>query len=199
MRIFVTGTDTNVGKTIVCSWLCLHTRYPYIKPIQTGTLIDNDSMRVKKMAGVEIYPECYSYKDPVSPHLAAKLARDCISLDHIKLPSCSNLIVEGAGGVMVPINGQYLMVDLIKHLSLPVIVVARTTLGTINHTLLTLQALRIRSINILGVVLNGDEHTPNEEAIRHYGNIPVIARLPTFSTVTREILQKTPLGYQKFL
>lgn len=204
MQIFLTGTDTDVGKTTVASWLCLHTGYAYYKPIQAGvnhpTPISHprernfvDSQVVKNLANVKTLPETYLYPEPVSPHLAAALSNDHIDCQKIILPAVENLIVEGAGGVMVPINEQMLMIDLIKQLALPVIIVARSSLGTINHTLLTLGSLRNRDIPILGVIVNGEANKANRDAIAKYSKVEILAELPKLDILSTENLQKIPL------
>jgi dethiobiotin synthetase len=188
MQIFITGTDTNIGKTLACSWLCLHSGYSYFKPIQTGAIFNTDSKTVAKIANVKTYDEIYKYPSPVSPHLAAKLQNEEIDIYKIKLPTTQHLIVEGAGGVMVPINNDCFMIDLIKHLSIPVIVVASTKLGTINHTLLTLMALKARNIKTLGVILSGQTSQANSHAIQTYANIEILAHIPLLKRINQKNL-----------
>lgn len=194
MQIFITGTDTNVGKTLISSWICLHTGYSYFKPIQTGTDRDRDSDVVSKLANANIYKESYFYQNPLSPHLAASLENGNIDISRVKLPKEHNLIVEGAGGVFVPINKTTFMVDLIKKLNIPVILVARSTLGTINHTLLSLEALRIRSIPILGVILNGPHNQDNLKAIEFYGKVQILASVPKLQEISKKSLMQLPLS-----
>jgi dethiobiotin synthetase len=193
MQFFITGTDTNIGKTLIASWIALHTGFPYFKPIQTGLSEGSDACVMKELAGVKIYPEIYAYQAPVSPHLAAKMANDRIDLQKIILPEEENLIIEGAGGVLVPINEQFLMIDLIKKLGAPVILVTRTSLGTINHTLLSLEALRARNIPIAGVVMNGEENVHNSQAIEYYGQIPILAQFPKLASINGDALRYIPL------
>ena len=169
MQIFITGTDTNIGKTLVSSWLCLHTRYDYFKPLQTGSSEGKDSEVVAQLAGPKIHAESYVYKAPLAPAAAAALEKQSIDIHTIKLPDVPHLIVEGAGGLMVPINPHTLMIDLIKLFSIPVILVARSSLGTINHTLLSLEALRARNVEVLGVITSGLFNHPNCDAIEFYG------------------------------
>jgi len=192
MRIFITGTDTDVGKTLVSSWLCLHSDYKYFKPIQTGNTEETDTEKVKKL-GILTHEEIYSYKEPLSPHLAARLENDEINMQNIILPKENDLIVEGAGGVLVPINKSHLMVDLMCKFSLPIILVARSALGTINHTLLSIEALRARKLNILGVILNGPINIENAKAIEFYGNIKILAQIPKLESATKENLLDIPL------
>lgn len=188
MQIFITGTDTDVGKTTISGWLCLHTGYSYFKPIQTGSILGTDSHQISNLTNANVYKENFIYEKPLSPHLAAYDSID------INLPKSHNLIIEGAGGVLVPINKTTLMVDLIKKLATPTILVARSTLGTINHTLLSLEALRARNIPILGVILNGPPNQDNLEAIEFYGKTQVLASVPKLQQVDREHLMQTPLS-----
>ena len=194
MRVFITGTDTDVGKTLISSWLCLHTGYGYFKPIQTGSLLGFDRHQVVQMSGAHTYTECFVYKDPVSPHLAASREGGEIPLHALTLPTQDRLIIEGAGGVLVPINKHALMVDLMAQWNVPVILVARPSLGTINHTLLSLEALRQRHVPILGVILNGPLENDNAKAIEHYGNVRVLASMLPLSNVCKATLQRIPLS-----
>jgi dethiobiotin synthetase len=193
MKIFITGTDTNVGKTVVSSWLCLHSGYGYFKPIQTGSLSRTDSQRVSLLAGCTIYPEVYVYRNPVSPHEAARLESDVIDIGTINLPASNNLVIEGAGGVLVPINQHVLMVDLMKQMGVPVILVANSRLGMINHTLLSLEAMRSRGVKVLGVIVIGEKSFSNDEAIVWYGHTKILAHIPYVSKVSRSFLQQIPL------
>jgi dethiobiotin synthetase len=193
MKIFITGTDTNIGKTLISSWITLHTGFPYFKPIQTGLKEGSDSHEVQRLSKVKIYPEIYAYKEPLSPHLAASLEGDTLDIKKIQLPQEDNLVIEGAGGVLVPLNEKHLMIDLIKKLTIPVILVARTTLGTINHSLLTLEALRSRNIPILGVIMKGEKNLQNSQAIELYGGISVLAEFPRLERVNIDSLKRISL------
>jgi dethiobiotin synthetase/malonyl-CoA O-methyltransferase len=197
MRLFVTGTDTNVGKTVVSAWLSYHLKTDYWKPIQTGCEEDLDSQTIAKLANLQksqIHPEAYRLKAPLSPHAAASLENISISLNRISLPQTKKpLIIEGAGGILVPLNESDLIIDLIHQLQTPVIIVARSRLGTINHTCLTLEALRNRNITVLGVILNGPLNPSNKTAIEKYGKIKVLAELETFNPLTVEALASKPL------
>ncbi|MGL9719189.1 MAG: dethiobiotin synthase, partial [Wolbachia sp.] len=185
---------TNVGKTTISSWLCLHTGYSYFKPIQTGSIFGTDSHQISSLTNTNVYKESFIYKEPLSPHLAASLENGSIDINKINLPKAHNLIIEGAGGVLVPINKTTLMVDLIKKLAISTILVVRSTLGTINHTLLSLEALRARNIPILGVILNGLPNQDNLEAIEFYGKVRVLSSVPKLQQVDREYLMQTPLS-----
>lgn len=191
MNVFITGTDTNVGKTLICSWLCLHTSYGYFKPIQTGSREGKDSTFVKELTSCTIYQETYLYKEPLSPHLASRPEE--IDIANIKIPRSSHLIIEGAGGVLVPINKNTLMVDLISYTKAPVILVARSTLGTINHTLLSLEALHKRNISVLGVIVSGIYNKDCCEAIEFYGNTTVLAQVPFLQEISKQSLLQIPL------
>lgn len=193
-QYFVTGTDTGVGKTVLSALLCAALDASYWKPIQTGTDTDCDSQTVAELAGLapeRNFTEAYRFTPPVSPHLAARLARTRISLAKIAIPEGARnaaLIVEGAGGVMVPVNDTQYMRDVMRELELPIIVAARSSLGTINHTLLTLAALRASRLKIAGVVLNGDLHSDNRAAIEEYGNVRVIGEIPRMARIDRAAL-----------
>jgi dethiobiotin synthetase len=191
---FVTGTDTNVGKTVLSALLVAAFDAAYWKPIQTGAGESTDRSLVRLWAAPQeeqLLPERYCFDPPVSPHLAAREAGVRITLDSIRLPAAPagrRWIVEGAGGVMVPLNERDLMLDLMRHLGLPVVVAARTSLGTINHTLLTLSALHSAQIEVRGVVLTGEENLENRCAIEHYGGGRVIGHIPFLEKINRAAL-----------
>jgi dethiobiotin synthase len=187
--LFVTGTDTGVGKTVLSAALML--RYPdacYWKPIQTGP--DDDTAEVRRLSGGQVLDEGIRLPDPVSPHLAAQRVEMTIDLDPLaRQVQTTPVIVEGAGGALVPVNDSQTIADLMVLLGLPVIVAARSTLGTINHTLLTLEALRARALRVAGVVMIGDADADNRAAIEHYGNVAVVGEMPRFDPLTRESLR----------
>ncbi len=200
--VFVTGTDTGVGKTVVAAGLMRRFRRSaplrYWKPIQTGIERDDDTATVRRLAACrrrEILDEGVRLPRPVSPHLAARLAGRPIELPSIlevaaRQPASDRWIVEGAGGVLVPVNDSSLMIDLIARLELPAVIVARSTLGTINHTLLTIRALRDRAIAIAGVVIVGPHHTDNRLAIETYGRVKVVGELQRLRPLTSDALGK---------
>jgi dethiobiotin synthase len=168
--LFVTGTDTGVGKTVLSAALML--RYPearYWKPIQTGP--DDDSAEVRRLSGGQVLDEGIRLPDPVSPHLAARLAGMTIEIPS-RARDGAVYIVEGAGGVLVPLNASQTMVDLMARFGLPVIVAARTSLGTINHTLLTIEVLRARGLRVAGIAMVGAGNADNRAAIEHYPLTP---------------------------
>jgi len=181
--VFVTGTDTGVGKTVAAACLARAWRVGYWKPVQTGTaMADDDTATVVALAGLSsehVYPPAYALQAPLSPHAAAELEGVRITLDAITLPQIAHpLVVEGAGGLFVPLNDRDFMIDLMARLALPILLVARSTLGTINHTLLSLAALRSRGLAIAGVVLNGPPNAGNRVAIERFGHVRVLAELP---------------------
>jgi len=198
--LFVTGTDTGVGKTVAAAALIhrYRDRVPlrYWKPIETGVEQDNDTAEVGRLAACdprELLTCGIRLERPVSPHLAARLAGRTIDLDSLVAvvnaePDSSRWIVEGAGGVLVPVGDTTNMADLMTRLGLPVVVVARTALGTINHTLLTLEALRLRSIETAGVIMVGVPNADNREAIERYGRVQVLGEMPRIEPLTSERL-----------
>jgi dethiobiotin synthase len=191
---FVTGTDTNVGKTVLSALLVAALDAAYWKPVQTGASEGTDRESVRAWAEVEedrLPLERFRFHRPVSPHLASREGNVQISLDDFEFPPepvSRKWIVEGAGGVMVPLNERDMMRDLIQRIGFPVIVAARTSLGTINHTLLTLASLREARLPVCGVALVGDENIENRRAIEHYGNVRVIGHIPILEKINRAAL-----------
>jgi len=188
----IVGTDTNVGKTVLSSLLmAVHDDLCYWKPIQSGLEEETDSQVLQRLSECKkerIYPEAYRLQRPLSPHLSARLDGIRIEKDRLSLPQKENIIVETAGGVHVPINESTLQIDLIKMWSLPVIIATRSSLGTINHTLLTIEALRNREVEIAGVVMIGDMNEENEKAIEFYGKVKVSGRVPFVEELQKKIL-----------
>lgn len=189
MRVFVTGTDTGVGKTVASAWLCLHSGADYWKPVQTGCPPDRDADEVARLSGAHIHPERHLLRLPRSPAQAAAQEGLRIGLDDFNLPQTERpLVIEGAGGALVPLNKNETILDLIARLAAPVVVVARSGLGTINHTCLTLMALRSRNLPVLGVILCGKPDQANAEAIEHFGAVRVLGRIPPLNPLTLEAL-----------
>jgi dethiobiotin synthase len=199
--LFVTGTDTNVGKTVVCAALMHRYRqdFPirYWKPVQTGIEEQDDTATVRHLGGCtdkEILDQGIRLKHPLSPHLAAELEGETIELARVcRMPSGQAKdfywVVEGAGGVLVPLNKRDLMINLMKVLGLPVVVVARTELGTINHTLLTIEALNKRDLSIAGVVLVGEQKPDTRKTIVEHARVLVLGELPHLTDLTCEALR----------
>lgn len=205
--LFITGTDTGIGKTVVAAALMHRYRKElklrYWKPIQTGIEQDNDTAVVRALghcANEEILDHGVRLKRPLSPHLAAKLGGKRITVDQVYRTLTAHAdqkvswIIEGAGGALVPINESEQMVDLAQGLSLPVLVVVSTKLGTINHTLLTIEALRRRALIIAGVVMVGDRDTDNREAIESHGAVSVLAEMPNFTNLDVDIVRQWALS-----
>ena len=190
---FVTGTDTDVGKTVVSAWLVAQLGACYWKPIQAGNQSETDSQIVQRLSGVSpdrILPEAYVLSEPIAPHEAARRERITVEMAKLAPPLCDRpLVVEGAGGLMVPLNDSSFVIDLARELELPLILVARSTLGTINHTLLSLEAIRRRGLPLAGVVMNGPETPHNRAAIERYGQVEVIAEIPWLDQVTPAALR----------
>ena len=190
----IAGTDTNVGKTILSALLMSSIdEAVYWKPLQSGSLERSDSDVVREISGVDIarvLPEAYCFQRPLSPHLAAALDNVSIKRELLSLPQTEKfLIVECAGGVLVPIQDDLLQIDLYTSWALPVLLATRSSLGTINHTLLTLEALRRRGIEVFGCVVIGEPNPENEQAIASYGKIDVVGRIPQLPAIDRKILR----------
>ena len=170
-RIIVAGTDTNVGKTIVSSLLVNKLNAHYWKPVQCGDLdTGGDSATIKKLSGIKanrIIPEAYRLKMPASPNQAAAAEGITIDKENLRLPNHEGaLVVELAGGLMVPLRDDWLQIDQVKMWNLPVVLVARSGLGTLNHTLLSIEALENRNIKVATLILNGEKHEENYNILR---------------------------------
>ena len=193
-KFFISGSDTDVGKTLVSAILALGLKANYWKPVQAGSdpSTDSDWLKSLGVSKKQIVPEKFKLTHPLSPHRAAELDGVEISLDDFSLPAITppakHLIVEGAGGLLVPLNKKDLVIDLIVHLNLPLLLVCRSGLGTINHTLLSIEAIRSRKIRLLGVVMNGMENPANREAIEHFGQTKVLAQVPVLEDVSNQSL-----------
>ena len=186
-RFVVTGTDTGIGKTIFSAALAQATGAPYWKPIQSGLEEETDSEIVARLAGVPVRPEAYRLVTPASPHIAAEI--DVVNIDVEKLaPPPGDLIVEGAGGALVPVTRTTLYADLFAKWQVPVIVCARTALGTINHSLLTIEALRSRDVPIHGLAFLGDAVEDSEAIISGISGVRRLGRLPVIDPLTSETL-----------
>ena len=181
-RFIVTGTDTGIGKTVFAAGLAGSLGAYYWKPVQAGLDPEGDKETVARLSGLpaaHILPEAYRLTTPASPHLAARLDGVKLGLDQLALPDEDGpLVVEGAGGVLVPLSETLLMADLFAHWGVPVILCARTALGTINHSLLSIEALRARGVPLAGVAFIGDPHAENERIIPALGGVPSLGRLP---------------------
>ncbi|MEL0437447.1 dethiobiotin synthase [Phycobacter sp. K97] len=188
--LVVTGTDTGVGKTVVAAALSQALSAAYWKPVQSGLEEETDSAFVARMVRCHVLPEAYRLQLPASPHLSAEAEGVLIELDRLALPQVFGpLVVEGAGGLMVPLNRGALYVDLFARWQAPVVLCASTRLGTINHTLLSLEALRARNCPIVGVIFNGDPEPEVEETICQFGEVAHLGRLPVIASLTPDSLR----------
>ncbi|MDE4133754.1 dethiobiotin synthase [Phaeobacter sp. QD34_3] len=188
--LVVTGTDTGIGKTVISAALVQALGASYWKPVQSGLEEETDSAFVAGMANCHILPEAYRLQLPASPHLSAEAEGVEIALDALDLPQVYGpLVVEGAGGLMVPLNRGALYVDLFARWQAPVVLCASTRLGTINHTLLSLEALRARNCPVVGVIFSGDPAPQVEETICQFGKVVHLGRLPVIAPLTPDALR----------
>ena len=192
-RIIVTGTDTAVGKTVFAAALAGALGATYWKPIQAGLLEETDRQAVLRLSGLSeerVLPEAYRLKTPASPHLAAEIDGITIDPEALVLPDTNGpLVVEGAGGLLVPLTRDVAYIDVIGRWRAPVALCARTTLGTINHSLLSIEALRARGIPLLGIVFIGDENAKSERIIVEMGPARRLGRLPHLVQLTGDVLR----------
>jgi len=188
----VVGTDTGVGKTVVSAAIVGALDAYYWKPVQSGLDGETDSQVVARLSGVpadHIIPEAWRLRRPASPHLAARDEGVEIDAAALNPPPCdSPLIIETAGGVLTPLSDRALTIDMLERWRLPVILVARTSLGTINHSLLTLEALRKRAISITGIIFVGDADAGAQHSIETIGGARILGRLPKLDPLNRKTL-----------
>ena len=194
MNYFITAISTDSGKSVISALLTHALDYAYWKPVQAGKPTDSDYIR-HLVPQAHVHPETYNLNTPCSPHEAAKIDKIQIDLNNFKVPQSENLIIEGAGGVLVPLNYKGdLMIDLIDQLKAECIVVSNNYLGSINHTLLTINALQSRGIYIKGIIFNGEENKATEDIILKNTQVPFLFRVGTEKEVDDEFLRKyTPL------
>ncbi|MGY4156114.1 dethiobiotin synthetase [Bradyrhizobium sp. USDA 4461] len=193
-RIVVTGTDTGIGKTVFSAGLVGFLGASYWKPVQSGLDEETDAQRVARLAGLpadRIVPERYRLRTPASPHQSAAIDGVRIDPEALDVPATSDrpLVIEGAGGLMVPLNDDTLYIDIFERWRLPVVLCARTALGTINHSLLSVEALRNRKIDILGIAFIGESNPESERAICQIGQVRRLGRLPWLSSLAADTLQ----------
>lgn len=202
-QVFVTGTDTGIGKSLVCAVLMAGLKGRYWKPIQSGLEGQTDTQWVREVTGLSgdrFFPETYRLSLPLSPHLSAAKDGLRIELEAFELPEVKaeeHLVVEGAGGIMVPLNDREYLLDLMKRLRLPVLLVASSRLGTLNHTLLSLEKLRGHGLSVAGVVMNGPLNPDNREGIEFYGKTNVIAEIQPLSAIDPGALES--VFHKKFI
>lgn len=189
-QFFITGIGTGIGKTIVSAVLVEKLNADYWKPIQSGDLDNSDSAFVKKLISNKVskfHPEAYRLSQPFSPHKSAAVDRITIEPERIVTPNTSNsLIIEGAGGLMVPLNDRFLMIDLIKKTGAPVILVSQNYLGSINHTLLSIQVLKQYRIPVKGIIFNGIKDIYSKDFILNYTGITLLGHIPQYNTINKK-------------
>ncbi len=193
-QYFVSGISTEIGKTIISAILCEALKADYWKPVQSGDLDNSDSDKIRQYTlnkKTRIHPETYRLNTPASPHYAAKVDGVKIKLNQFKLPKTKKpLIVEGAGGLLVPLNKKDLIIDIPKRLDLPVILVSHNYLGSINHTLLSIEALERRNIKITGIIFNGKPNPATEKIIIQKSGLPVLGKIPMLKKITPKQIRK---------
>ena len=187
-RLVVCGTDTDVGKTLVSAVLVQGLQASYWKPVQCGELASGgDSGQVQALTAAKtgrILPEAYKLKQPASPHQAAAAEGISLNESQLNLPVVQgSLVVELAGGLLVPLRHDLLQIEMLQRWGLPVVLVTRTGLGTLNHSLLSLEALERRRIHLLGVIVNGQPHPANEASLQSIGKVQILGRIPTLERV----------------
>jgi dethiobiotin synthetase len=197
MRLVICGTDTDVGKTVVSALVVQGLGATYWKPVQSGLEGGGDSGRLQALLHLppdRLLPEAYRLEDPLSPHWAAERMGITIDPDRLALPDPGRvpgpLVVETAGGLLVPLRRDWLQIQQLARWDLPVLLVARSGLGTLNHTLLSLEALRQRGITVLGLVLNGPPHPDTPRTLEQLGAVPVLAQLPPLDPLNAAALQQ---------
>lgn len=196
-NIVIAGTDTGIGKTICSALLMSVLKGTYFKPIQSGSKEDNDTKTVKQLSELSdehFLKEQYLLKEPLSPHQAAELDNITIEDEKLKIPKkvpFEPLIIELAGGLMVPINRKALYIDIVKKWDASVILCARTTLGTINHALLSIEALEARDIDIMGIVFVGEENLDNKKTIVQFSRVRYLGSIPKLDKINRTALIDT--------
>lgn len=199
MDLFVTGIDTDSGKTLVSAILCEALEADYWKPVQAG--LPRDADRVKELVSNDkttIHPERYLLQHPMSPHAAARLENVTISVGDFSRPSTArDLVIEGAGGCLVPLNDSAFIIDLAPRLGAAVILVADLYLGSINHTLLTVEALRSRGLTPLGIIFNGETNAESERIIRHHTGLKVLLHIDRAGTVDRQMVKRYAEQYNR--
>lgn len=193
-KIVVAGIGTGVGKTIISAILAEALKADYWKPVQAGDLDNSDTQSVQQLISNStsvFHPEAYRLNQPMSPHAAARLDGLTIDLDKLRIPETNNpLVIELAGGLMVPLNDKELNLDLIKRWHVPVALVSRNYLGSINHSLLSLEILKQNNIPLLGIIFNGEENSESEKLILDYSGARCLAKIPDLDPISKEEIRK---------
>jgi dethiobiotin synthetase len=190
--LFITGIGTGIGKTIISAALVEKLKADYWKPVQSGDLHNSDTLTVKSLITNTVsvfHQEAYKLTQPFSPHKSAAIDGISIDRDNIILPQTDNhLIIEGAGGLMVPLKDNFLMIDLIKQLNTEVILVSRNYLGSINHTLLSIDALKHKNITIKGIIFNGTKDIYSKDFILEYSGLESLGHVPEYATIDKKAI-----------
>jgi dethiobiotin synthetase len=198
IQIIVAGIGTEIGKTVASAVVVEALQADYWKPVQSGGLEDSDTDTVRRLITnpvTQFHPEAYRLTQPMSPHAAAELDGITIELDKITLPQTTNsLVVELAGGLMVPLNERDLMIDLVQQLNLPVVLVSRNYLGSINHTLLSVEACLNRGISLPGIIFNGPTVPATERFILNYTGLPCLGRIGQEESMTTAVVSRYAAG-----
>ena len=194
MKLFVTGIGTEVGKTVIAAILTEKLKADYWKPVQAGDLDDSDTMKVRALVSNSVsvfHEEGFRLNHPMSPHAAAERDGVEIGLEDFKMPQTKNhLVIEGAGGLMVPLNDQDCVIDLIEGSGAEVVLVSRNHLGSINHTLLSIEALKSRGIPVRGLIFNDEENTETERVILKMTGLKCLGRVEFLKELTQEAIAK---------
>lgn len=202
MKYIISGIGTDVGKTVASAIIAQALEATYWKPVQAGDLHFTDSMKVDQWTDdkVKILPERYRLNEPMSPHAAAKIDGISIQPDDFQIPELEgNLIIEGAGGLMVPVNSEgFLYIDLFQKWNLPVILISRHYLGSINHTLLSVEALNSRNIPVEGIVFVGDENSATESVILQVTGLKMIGRIPLADEMNSSFIQEQAIQLKNY-
>lgn len=197
-RLVVAGIGTDVGKTVASAALCQQLEADYWKPVASGTEdgpVDDEIIRDLVSGGMtKVHPCRYRFRKSLSPHIAGRFDNVEIQLDELQVPMTERpLVIELAGGVAVPLNDQHTNLDLVSRWRFPIVVVSRHYLGSINHTLLTIEALRARDLAVAGIIFNGDELPDTERIIERLGKAPILGRIPQLAEVSSASLKSVPL------
>ena len=192
-KLFVTGIGTDIGKTVISAILVEKLKADYWKPVQSGDLDNTDTMKVGALVSNPVsvfHPEAYRLNSPLAPHHSAIIDGIRIEPSKIILPETLNeyLVIEGAGGLMVPLNSEYMMIDLARDLKAGIILVSKVYLGSINHTLLSIEALKQRNLPLLGIIFNGNAKLEPENIILEYSGVKCIGRIPETTFLNRNFI-----------
>lgn len=199
-KYFVTGIGTDVGKSVIAAILTEALEADYWKPVQAGDLDNSDTIKVKSLVSntkTVFHQEAYQLTEPMSPHAAAKIDEVEIDLEKIQIPETENsLVIEGAGGLMVPLNDKGLIIDLIEKLNVEVVLVSQNYLGSINHTLLSIDVLKARNIKIAGLIFNGDTNEETESYILKSTGVPCLGRVSQHENINATIVSNYKIQFK---